>query len=89
LDRESNYLTLAGERIDVYNCHEGKEMDGSRESKTDLVEIRTSEPISAGYGRDSKKEIIRITSTTDNFNNNAITWSIAGNTVVTFFYRKN
>jgi len=33
----------------------------SRESKTDLVEIRTSNPISAvsaGYVRDSKKEIL-------------------------------
>lgn len=67
-ERKKGQLSDPGRgRIDVYNRHEGKEMDESRVSKMDLAEIRTSEPISAasaGCVRDSKEEITPTTSTT-------------------------
>lgn len=60
----------------------GKKKWTNRENKTDLAEIRTSEPIptvSAGYVRDSKKEITQTSTTAD-----ALTCSIVENVIVTF-----
>lgn len=87
-DSESNYLTQVGEESMYITATREKKWT-SRESKTDLAEIRTSKPIS-GASAGFTCVIPRRKPPRDNFNNNerALIYSIAGNTVVIFLLSK-
>jgi hypothetical protein len=65
--RESNYLTQVGEES-TYTTATREKKWTSRESKTDLAEIRTSEPISTASA--TTCVIRRRKSSPNNFNNN-------------------